>query len=375
MQSEGYIMNVPNGVAYCFDPCIVYVQGTLRRIGGVEVTVGSVKVDYKSRENRVVADIEELVQSQFKEEEMRGAYYGLESSDANTGKLLTFTVRLYDDKGETVKTSTNLCYFIWGSLYQGEKPMDVRNVTWFKGYPFVFNVLRYGGKGGIRLIMDGQTAVNIANESVGIYNYSIPGAAQGARSYIDVYNYVNEEEEVDEPITIKSSAFDNTFDKTYKQTATLELTGDEAGKRLHIDIGTCQYENPIYLRWIDRHGFLCHWLFRGAQEKKAVTVEEGVWRSELKYWEQDKSLMGTQGRRRAYGRTDTITAVAPMVSREQHKWLQNIATSPMVDIYLKEADEWVSVTVNAGTYTYQPEVPLQDFVVEVIREQYNLQRL
>lgn len=368
-------MNVPTGVAYCFDPCIIWVQGTLRHIGGMEVSVGNAKVDYRSRENLVVADIGELAQAQFTEEDMRGAYYGLESSDGKTGKVLTFAIRIYDDEGVTVKTATNACYFIWGSLYQGEKPMDVRNVTWFKGYPFVFNVLRYGGTGGIRLIIDGTTAIKISNENVGIYNYSIPGAAQGARKYIDVYNYVEEETEVNEPITIGTSAFDSTFDKTYKQTATLELVGDEAGKRLHIDIGTCQYENPIYLRWIDRHGFLCHWLFRGAEEKRAVSAQEGFWRSQLQYWEQDQSLQGTHGRRRAYERTDTITAVAPMVSREQMNWLQDIATSPMVDLYLKEADEWVSVTVNAGTYTYQPEVPMQDFVIEVQREQHNIQRL
>ena len=68
-----------------------------------------------------------------------------------------------------------------------------------------------------------------------------------------------------------------------------------------------------------------------------------------------------------------------MVDSDTFDMLQDLASSPVVDMYLggdwmNEEDQWTSVTIKAGSYT-KSRACLQDFVCEMIINNINVQRL
>ena len=91
-------------------------------------------------------------------------------------------------------------------------------------------------------------------------------------------------------------------------------------------------EGGIYLRWIDRHGFIRYWLFAAGEETREIASDLSFIRNNL-----DDYLYGyygDNGRRQGYDRTDSIKLCAPLVDRDTFDMLQDLASSPVVDMYL-----------------------------------------
>ena len=152
-------------------------------------------------------------------------------------------------------------------------------------------------------------------------------------------------------------------------------TGGKQSLLLRIDRDDT--ESGIYLRWIDRHGFIRYWLFAAVEETREIASDLSFIRNNL-----DDYLYGyygDNGRRQGYDRTDSIKLCAPLVDRDTFDMLQDLASSPVVDMYLggdwtQEEDQWMSVTIKAGSYT-KSKACLQDFVCEMIINNINVQRL
>lgn len=187
------------------------------------------------------------------------------------------------------------------------------------------------------------------------------GILPSGAKYWNIYDYDGE---------IQQGTFDNTFDLTFSL-----ATGGKQSLLLRIDRDDT--ESGIYLRWIDRHGFIRYWLFAAGEETREIASDLSFIRNNL-----DDYLYGyygDNGRRQGYNRTDSIKLCAPLVDRDTFDMLQDLTSSPVVDMYLggdwtQEEDEWMSVTIKAGSYT-KSTACLQDFVCEMIINNINVQRL
>ena len=59
---------------------------------------------------------------------------------------------------------------------------------------------------------------------------------------------------------------------------------------------------------------------------------------------------------------------------QQMNVLESLTTSAIIDMWAG-GDEWVPVSIAEGSYTIQTDIPLQDFVCEIKRNEHNTQKL
>ena len=366
---NGIKISYPEEVVMAFNPVIVDVDAGATSMASLTVSVRpDLTMTYKAYGNRCTADIRELMQATMATEELD--YEPDYSAAKRTGetKSLLLSITGYTPSGEKIFQFNSETYAVWGALYQGETFNGKRRLTYFEGYPFTFGI--YGGYNDAdpsatpdRLIIaaDGTDMQQLDyGNGVGIYNIPLPLTA-GARHY-EVYDLRG---------NLRSMTFDATFDTSFH----LSQGKGVRTKVLDIDVAQCRFDNPVYLRWIDRQGFLCHWLFREGERQTATTTDGEFLRNNLPYWDEGTGWRGTNGRRQGYGREDTQQICAPLIDREQFDMLQDIATSPIVDMWLADTKKWVHVTVRNGTYTKLGDASLQDFQLEIVREAQHIQGL
>jgi hypothetical protein len=84
------------------------------------------------------------------------------------------------------------------------------------------------------------------------------------------------------------------------------------------------------------------------------------------------------GRRQSMSRNDIVPLCAPLVTKEQFDYLQDVASSPIVEMYAgkdeNDNDRWVGVGVQAATYTKNRD-ELQDFMFNLITPETPIQSL
>ena len=220
----------------------------------------------------------------------------------------------------------------------------------------------YFSKANTKLLIGYEGAPNklLKITLAGIIDFNTTILPSGAR-YWNIYDYDGE---------ILQGTFDNTYDLTFSL-----ATGGKQSLLLRIDRDDT--ESGIYLRWIDRHGFIRYWLFSSGDETREIASDLSFIRNNLNDYLY--GYFGDNGRRQGYERTDSIKLCAPLVDSDTFDMLQDLASSPVVDMYLggdwtQEEDEWMSVTIKAGSYT-KGTACLQDFVCEMVINNINVQRL
>ena len=146
------------------------------------------------------------------------------------------------------------------------------------------------------------------------------------------------------------STFQYTFDRTFKP-----LPDDAV--LIKVLFNDCT--KGIYLRWLDRHGFLQYWLFQegdltgqSSNEGEQLNVDY----SNIKYV--------YNGMSRYQGKTYQTTrkACATLVERETFNMLSSIHSSPIVDMYIDE--NWIPVNIVVGSFT-DNGADLQDFEIQI----------
>lgn len=352
----------PDAVGFAFLPCIIKASGS--NLSWIEVIIRHINIErsynVETFNGSCITDFKTYVQALF-DGHINAAYdwtIGYDSSILN--RLVSIKVNAYDDgNGQlaSIEFTTNV---VWGAPRFGETWNGYKRLTWFTNYPFSFGM--YLSKADTKLIIGYEGAPNklleIPNTNMIDFNAAI--LPSGAR-YWNIYDYDGE---------IQQGTFDNTFDLTFCLSA-----GGKQSLLLRIDRDDT--ESGIYLRWIDRHGFIRYWLFAAGEETREIASDLSFIRNNL-----DDYLYGyygDNGRRQGYNRTDSIKLCAPLVNRDTFDMLQDLTSSPVVDMYLggdwtQEEDEWMSVTIKAGSYT-KSTACLQDFVCEMIINNINVQRL
>lgn len=355
----------PDAVGFAFLPCIIKASGS--NLSWIEVIIryNNIERSYnvETLNDSCITDFKTYVQALF-DGRIHAAYDWTINYDSSVLNLLVgIEVNAYDDRDEQLASfdfSTNM---VWGAPKYGETWNGYKRITWFTHYPFSFGI--YLSKLNTKLLIGYEGAPNKLmkipiNGIVDFYAGILPSGAK----YWNIYDYDGE---------IQQGTFDNSFDLTFSLT-----TGGKQSLLLRIDRDDA--ESGIYLRWIDRHGFIRYWLFAAGEETREIASDTSFVRNNLGgYDDTIFGYLGANGRRQGYERTDSIKLCAPLVDSDTFDMLQDLASSPVVDMYLggdwtQEEDMWMSVTIKAGSYT-KSTACLQDFVCEMIINNINVQRL
>lgn len=228
-------------------------------------------------------------------------------------------------------------YTIWGCVNIGEKFNAGRTLTWFRKFPFTFSA--YILANSQILTKQGESDYQKADFEVGSNSLQhldpsdfFPEANAGEVCSLDI-------------VSESSSVFSVEFDYTFR--------GDSSIVHDRFIVSDC--EDGIYLRWIDRHGFYCYYLFKvGAIAEQAKDYGEEI----------PVDYADSFGVSRTQGRTvkRSLKVYAPLVDAETYDILSSIAGSPLVCKY--EGGKWVPVRIAGATLSKSRDT-LQDFEIQI----------
>ncbi len=355
---NGITIKYADAVGFAFLPCIIKASGS--GVASIEATISRGNKVYtysvEAFADSCIMDYREYVQALFDGISFGNLDYTKESQQSNLGANFTISVKIKNSEGSDLATFSYTTFYVWGAMRAGETWNGFNKLTWFTHFPFSFGLytseasqILVGYEGAPnKLVKPGIAGIVDINTSV------LPSKAR----FWNIYDYDGE---------IQQGTFDNTFDLTF-----CLATGGKQSLLLRIDRDDA--ESGIYLRWIDRHGFIRYWLFTQGDESRAISSDTSFVRNNLgEYDDTIFGYLGVNGRRQGYGREDTIPLCAPLVDSETFDFLQDLASSPVVDMYLG-GDKWQSVTIKAGTYT-KTTAELQDFVCNLVINNTQIQQL
>ena len=356
--NNGITIKYADAVGFAFLPCIIKASGS--GVASIEATISRGNKVYtysvEAFADSCIMDYREYVQALFDGISFGNLDYTKESQQSNLGAVFNISVKVKNSEGSDLATFSYTTFYVWGAMKAGETWNGCKKLTWFTNFPFSFG-LYINEASQILVGYEGAPNKLVKPSIDGIVDINASVLPNKAR-YWNIYDYDGE---------IQQGTFDNTFDLTF-----CLATGGKQSLLLRIDRDDT--ESGIYLRWIDRHGFIRYWLFTQGDESRAISSDTSFVRNNLgEYDDTIFGYLGANGRRQGYGREDTIPLCAPLVDSETFDFLQDLASSPVVDMYLG-GDKWQSVTIKAGTYT-KTTAELQDFVCNLVINNTQIQQL
>lgn len=353
-------------VGFAFMPCVLKASGSKVASLSVEITSNKFGRTYSvdAIGGEAIMDYREFVQAAFDDSSSvsAGVDWTVEYDRSNLCRRFDFDAVAFDENGKNLGEVVFNTLYVWGACTPRETWNGFRHLTWFTNFPFSFGL--YLGKENTNVLIGYNDAPNtlLKVPVAGIVDF-MPSALPTGCKHATIYDYDGE---------IQQGTFDDTFDLTFRLTS-----GGKQSKLLRIDYDDT--ESGIYLRWIDRHGFVRYWLFTQGDETRAMGTDGEFIRNNLSAYSPIYGYVGVNGRRQGYTREDTIPICASNVDRETYDMLQDLTTSPVVDMFIggdwrDESDMWQSVTIKAGSYT-KTTACLQDFVCEIVLNDIKIQKL
>lgn len=357
-EKNGITIKYADAVGFAFLPCIIKASGS--GVASIETTISrdtrAHTYSVEAFADNCIMDYREYVQALFDGISFGNLDYTKVSQQSNLGAVFNISVKVKDSEGSDLAAFSYTTFYVWGAMRAGETWNGFKKLTWFTHFPFSFGLyinevsqILVGYEGAPnKLVKPGIDGIVDINASV------LPSKAR----YWNIYDFDG---------NIEHGTFTDVFDLTFAIAS--------GGKQsLLVRIERNDTEKGIYLRWIDRHGFYRYWLFTQGDESRAISSDTSFVRNNLgEYDDTIFGYLGANGRRQGYGREDTIPLCAPLVDSETFDFLQDLASSPVVDMYLG-GDKWQSVTIKAGTYT-KTTAELQDFVCNLVINNTQIQQL
>lgn len=367
-KKNGISVRYPDEIGFAFNPCLVIAEG--EKMSTMEVFIyvegeeqNGKTVSIKEFNGMCYADMREYVQSYFDDIDFGVDY--TKPTKTDMGIRLSFEVRAFTARHIVVAYFQFDVFYIWGALKVGGKEVynGRRTLTCFKGYPFTFGIYSPGNS-SILVGTDGVSEDMVRLPEQGVWN--VPLNPDDAINYFTI----NDDSE-EEGGYISNVTFDKTFDMTFQHIGSLL----EQGKiRVNVE-DDC--ENGYYLRWVNRHGFYCYYLFKPG-ERTVKASSDGVFlRNNLMAYSMEYGYGTGVGRLQGMKREEVQPICAPLVDSETWDMLSDIATSPCVDLfvgYKSDIPRWVSVSIGAASYTKKGAV-LQDFVCQITMPEIPVQKL
>lgn len=362
---SGITLKYPDEVGFAFNPCLFIAEGENIRqmeihIKGDDGTENM--VSYKAfGGGECYADVREYVQTYFDSINFGTLDY-TKVAKTKMGISLSFTVdvRLADDDSTTVEFTASV-FYIWGAMKEGgqETYNGYRTLTWFRGFPFSFGIYSLGGS--LLFCRDGVPQRFENTDGQGVYNVPLQ-STDNCKQYYTVLDCTGAFVEV---------TFDSTFDMTFRYKG-----GGTKTEKVRINV-VDGIDEGYYLRWIDRHGFYCYYLFKSGEESRKTTKDDAFSRNNLLAYDMSYGYQGYTGRQQQMSREDTVPVCAPNVDSDTYDMLFDLTTSPCVDLFTGYVDGepmWIAVTTGAATYK-KSTAALQDFVCNVVLPEVPIQKL
>ena len=279
------------------------------------------------------------------------------AQDSGLGRLFSVDVDLYTDSTTLADSFSFNTFIIWGAMKVGERYNGERALTWFKNFPFTVGMYT-AGQSTVTVTADGLRLSSIQLSERKAYNLMLTGIEADNELILNL------------PAgTAGASVFDHTFDFTFQA-----MKNEASTVRLTVDNCT----EGVYLRWVDRHGCYCYWLFIRGDESKQVANDGEFMRNNMQDYSYTNGYHGGSGRKQRKTEEDTLPVCAPLVDGDTYDFLYQLALSPVVDMYAGKDTEgnhrWQAVNIAVGTYSKTRAV-LQDFTAEIILPETRVQSL
>lgn len=231
---------------------------------------------------------------------------------------------------------------IYGVINAAEVFNDNQSGRWFKHFPSLATLyLPEGETTSIRVSKDGGAFESYAYSSGFSSMYSIP---------LNAFADAQRELIIEVGDEGSNSTFDYTFDNTFF------VRQGVVRHRFVVDNSSC----GIFLRWVDRHGFVRQYLFKEGPEiyrLESKDVLEREYRDEHIYYGGAKVFQGKIGQR-------SKKVCATMVEQETFKMLSSIATSSAVELWMN--DKFFPVRILHNSLVLDKKKQYQDFETEIL---------
>lgn len=336
---NGIFFTYPDDPCMVFNPCIVTVGHTVAR---VRVGLNGIFATYQAKDGDCLIDIRSFLQAGFTGLRMGKDVptSGLQSI-SELGKSVSVQMTAYDTDNTVLATYTASIFCIWGATAIGEVIEANEKWTMWRGYPFTYG--RYFS----------------AAESVGIFEY-----INGTSHYLNGYDPSSQ------------GIWNAPINPTTGEKIEVRKHGQQAV--IYATIKVEDFREGVYLRWVDRYGIWRYWLFKKGDPQREVASRFGMYdRIDYADYEAVYGWQKTSGRRQSYTRNDIQPLCAPLVDQDTFDRLQDITTSPCVDMLLDfdPNEKWTAVTVQPGTYTKDVKKPEQDFLLNLVLPEIPIQSL
>ena len=257
---------------------------------------------------------------------------------------VSISVGVIDADGNSYSSDIQID-IIWGAIAPTEEYNGLTTFRWFSRFPMKLEFFAQAGAKVYKEI-DGKgthTLVSTVSD-MGIASIDLSGAFEGdtvvKKAALSVGDFVN--------------VFDETFDFTFANyESEWEIT-------LKKDDSPC----GVFLRWIDKHGFMRYFLFSKGDE----STESEDYGDLL---EQKYSAFGRYYPNiyRQQGKTVTrkMNIAALHLTREEYEYVRSVAFSPVVDMYMGDDEgtaSWLPVLVSSGD-TSREQKNLEDMEIEL----------
>lgn len=336
-------INYPDEIVFAFNPFVIEIENENK--GDITIDISDKDSGRKysdTREyfgNKLSVDLQRYVQLLFD----RPKY------SSNGEKLADTSINVQVDVKENGRIFTFEVVSIWGYIEAGETFNASRTLRWFKYFPQTVSIFiptgtelqyRYGNSSYTKY---GKDKVNEINNIMMLSLFPI-GATNIA------FRVIGGE---------KSSAWDYTFDHTFKRKSDYETI---------ITINTDDCQEGVFLRWVDRFGFYQYWLFHpseytydGKSDGEKIVSNELV---NVRHYEFGR-CQGRENER-------TIRMGASMLDKEEAEMIVGVIQSPLVAMWSDGL--WIPVNVSDGDVKLSSE-HLQDVEITVELPELKTQRL
>lgn len=319
----------PDSIAMAFMP-IMFVCDDVS-VGALEVTLTnkdgvSVKVAHDTFGGACYIDMSDYVQGMFGEVGMVDDYSSVSLSLSM--HRMTYTVRKLVSGAWVVAVDGGVSFFVWGALARGETWGCNRHYKRTSGKPFMVDLLNFGHHPFV--FSGGGVSVSVTTSEVGLYHVPIP------------------------------SQFDD-----------VELVEVEDSLGTAV-IRTDCCDDGLMLRWIDRHGLMCHRGFYKGVSSMEVSQSGEYKANNLLNWSEDYGWSGMSGDGYIRTRDEMLNVCADGVTAEEYKSLMDVASSPMVEM-MGDDGTWAKVRIDHGTWTKNRQT-LQEMELTVIIDDVRVQK-
>lgn len=157
---------------------------------------------------------------------------------------------------------------------------------------------------------------------------------------------------------VSSGMFDMNFNFAFPDMA--KIVNETVNMRINTD------RNGLYIRWIDRFGFLQFYLFHEGKTTVKSKQASDTLQEEREF---NGMYFGGMERMTEITSEETIMCCAVNLPKDILEYVKTIVCAPIADLYLGKSkggtELWLPITVSSGSYTTDPKTMLSDYEIVI----------